>query len=825
MKVLAYAARALRREFRHGELRTLAAALILAVAALAAVATLGERVERAILANAAELIGGDLGVAARHTLPAEFAAEAARLGLRTNTNAEFPSVVFSGDKSQLVQILASDDAYPLRGTLIVRGSKGVERMTQAPPAGKAFADHAVLAALALRVGDTLQLAGRSLRIDGEIVRQPDGGQLFALAPRLIIALDDARNAGLLGAGSRARHRLMLAGDVDTLAQFTTWAKPRLDNAELVTVAEAQQNLRTAFDRGSAFLRLAALLSALLSGIAVTLAAQRFARRKTDEVALLRTLGLDGGRVLGVLATTLLLLAVPACLLGAGLGLILQEGVLHYARALLPSTSATLSLWPSIAAITVGFTVLIGFALPPLARLRDVPPVRVFQRAAGMRPRRFDLLYLLPPLVAFTLILSQSGDAAIASALGASLAGVALTALLTGLILIFALRRLGRRLTGALRFGLATLARRRTLSLIQITALALGFTAWLLLSVVGPSLLAAWRADLPSDTPNHFLLNLQTEQRIDVESRLDALGARNLNLMPLAVGKLIAINGHAPRAEDFNDRRANTAINREIRLSWSATLPAANKLIAGRWFVPDTMQPQLSVETLWVDMFGLKLGDIVTLSIGEQRIRANVTSIREVDWSSFRVNFFLLLDPVSAGRLPHSLLASFYLPPRNTAALGTLVRDHPNLSLIDIDALLDRVREIIDRVGMAVSWVLSFSLAAGLLVLIAALNVSAEERRFEAALLRTLGATHRQLATAVLGEFGLLGGIAGTIAAIGAATAGISLGHGVFKIAWSPPLGELALNVASAVALVTLAGWFGTRAIARTSPTLVLRREL
>lgn len=825
MNVLRFAARALRREFRHGELRTLAAALVLAVAALTAVATLGQRVERAIVASAAELIGGDLGVAARRELAPEYAAEAARLGLRSNRSAEFPSVVFAAGKSQLAQVNATDATYPLRGVLQVRLADGSEREVGAPAAGEVYADGLLLAALGLRPGDRLELAGRSLAIGGEILRQPDGGQLFSLAPRLLVALDDAQASGLLGVGSRARHKLMLAGDDAALTRFQDWAKPRLtDGAQLVTVAEAQQNLRSAFERGESFLRLAALLSALLSGIAVALAAQRYARRKVDEVALLRALGLGKQRVLATLSLTVLLLGIPACLAGAGLGLALQQGVLAYAGNLLPAAAPSPSLWPALAAIAVGLAVLVGFALPPLARLRDVPPMRVFQRAVGLRPRRFDLLYLLPPLVAFALIATQSGSAAIASALGGSLLGVTATTLLAGLALIWLLRRAGRGLPGALRFGLANLARRRGLSLIQATALALSFTALLLLAVVGPGLLAAWRADLPPQTPNQFLLNLQPEQRAPVEQQLLALGAKNVNLLPLAVGKLTAINGKTPRAEDYEDRRAAGWINGETRLSWSTTLPEANVLKGGTWFDGKAGEPQVSVERIWVDMLHIKLGDTLSFVVGDRTIDARVSSIREVDWTSFRVNFFVLLDPASAASLPHSFIASYWLPAERAVELRAVSREFPNLSLIDINAILDRVRDIIDRVSSAVMAVLGFSLIAGLLVLIAALNVSAEERRFETAMLRTLGARRGQLLATVLGEFALLGLIAGLIATLGAAAAGLSLGRGVFRIAWSPPLLPFALGLVAAVALVTLAGWLGTRGIARTSPLLVLRKE-
>jgi putative ABC transport system permease protein len=382
----------------------------------------------------------------------------------------------------------------------------------------------------------------------------------------------------------------------------------------------------------------------------------------------------------------------------------------------------------------------------------------------------------------------------------------------------------RGLAGALRFGLANLARRRALSLLQIVALALAITALDLLAVVGPSLLSAWRAELPPNTPNYFLINIQPEQLAGVSAALKKAGAENINTLPLAVSKLVAINGTPPRAEDYADRRAAGWINGETRMSWSAEVPPSNRVIQGKWFDAHPSEPEISVDEMWVDMFHLKLGDTLTLRVGDRDIVARVTSVRGVRWDSFRVNFFLLLDPQSAQGISYSDIASFHLPPDSTNALSLLSRDYPNVSMIDLNALLDRIRDIIARVGTAVTAVLAFSLAAGILVLFAALAATADERRFESALLRTLGAHRGQLVQAVLAEFAVVGLLAGIIAAVGAGAAGMWLARSVFRIsAYVPPMPALAVSIIAGALLVALAGLAGTRKLTRTSPLLVLRR--
>jgi len=825
VNVLKLALRTLRREWHLVELRTLAASLVLAVIALGVVATLSTRIERGILASAAELIGGDMGVSAAAPLPEPLLAEATTDGLKASRGASFRSVAFVGERSQLLDVQATDAAYPLRGTLEVRGADGRDSTARGLARGQVFLDHRAIVGLGIRPGQTVQIGGQDLAVAGELLRQPDGGELFALAPRALMNLDDANDAGLLSVGSRARHLLLVAGPPAGVAAWRSTvesgALPK--GSELITPEKVQERMRTAFDRAGAFLRLTALLSALLAGVAIALASARYARRKAPEVALLRALGTPRRRVVALLVTTLAGLALPSALIGMGIAVGLAQGAWYFASQLFDNIPTSLPLGPAFAAAAMGLAVLAGFALPPLVRLAEVPPVAVFRDSMERRVRRFDVLYLIPLVTAVALIWAQSDSAKLAGILAASLAGVAVVAALLSALLLVLARRVAPGAHPALRLGLAALARRRGLSLVQATALSLGLCALLLLAVVAPSLLEGWRRELPADTPNWFVLNLQDEQRTDFAAALDRLGAAKSNMMPLAVGKLTAINGTQIDRIDFGSEEARDSADRQLRLSWSDDIPPSNKVIAGTWPGASPAQAEVSVDTSWRDRYHLKLGDTLSFEVGEGTLDARVTTIRQVDWSSFRVNFFLLLDPKHAADLPHTWLTSFYLPKGHAEALSKLSRDYGNLSLIDVDALLDRVREIVDKVGGAVRWVLGFSLLAGALVLTAALAASAQERRKEAALLRTLGATRAQLRAAAACEFALLGLVAGLTAALGAAGAGLWLGHEVFRIEhFVPPVWPLVGAAALAALVVMLIGLFGTRRVLRTSPMALLR---
>lgn len=825
MNALRMARRGLRHEWRLPEVRTLILALLLAVLALGTVATLSTRVENAIVAGAADLIGGDAGVSAPAAIPSKLADKAHALGLVTSHTASFPTVAFADRRSQMLDVVAADRNWPLRGTLELAANDGSTRAAHGPPSGSIYLDPRALHGLNARMGEVIQLGGRELRIAGRIVRQPDGGQLFALAPRAVINLADARHMGLLGRGSRARHVLLVAGAPGARRSWQAWAAQHLpDNGELITPAQVQQRLRSAFDRAGAFLRLAALLAALLSGVAIALAARQYARRKTDEVALLRALGMPQRQIAGMLGSGITLLAVPAAVLGAVLALALATLAWQFADSLFPTAPTSLPVLPVLGAMAMGLAVLTGFALPPLLRLARLAPVAIFRRQLARPGWRSQSVYLVPLLVSGGLIWLQSHSLRMASILAGSLVAVALLTMLLSGALLWLARRVAGRAPTMLRLGLAALGRRRSLSVLQSTALAIGLTAMLALGVIAPALLDGWRRELPPDTPNWFVLNLQSDQRTGFRTGLETLGADQLNMMPLAVGKLAAINGTPVEKIEFADPRTRRQVERQIRLSWSGRLPPSNQVVAGHWHGPAPPRARVSIDENWRDRFGLKLGDRLRFEVGSKALEASVGSIRKVDWSSFRVNFFLLLDPAHAEALPHTWLASFHLPASRGDQLATLARDYPNLSLIDVDALLERIRGIIGQVAVAVRWVLLFSLLAGALVLAAALSTTQRERRHEAALLRTLGAHASQLRAAAACEFALLGLIAAITAALGAAGAGLWLARSIFKIAdFVPPLVPIAASTLAAAVLVMLLGLAGTRRVVRTPPLELLRK--
>lgn len=835
MNLLRHAWRALRREALAGDLLTVFAALVLGVAVMTAVGTLVNRVNLALTGSAAEMLGGDLGVAGRDDPPAAFADEAQRRGLAHTRLASFGSVLFQGDASQMASIKAVEAGYPLRGALRVRATPGGALIADAgmPAKGQAYADPRLLQALGLKAGDDLEFGAGTLRIAGIIESEPDaGGDLLTLSPTLLVNRADVEGTGLLGPGSRINYRLMFAGPATDIAAFRQWLLPQVKGMRLLSVNDTQRGVRQAFDLAGRFLGLSALLAVLLAGVATALAANRFALRRIDQVAILRCLGARQRDILAGLALQLLMLAVPACAIGIGLGMAAQEGLVQVLGSLVPQRLPLPEAMPALTGAGIGLLLLFGFGLPPLLRLRGVPPMRVLNRSFAALPPASLLAYVAALAASLVLAVQVTGDLKLALWVLGGLAGLAVAAGVVGFLLLQLLRGLQHRLHGNWRLGLAALTRRRMLAVMQLVGLSLSLCALLLLAVIGPGLLQQWRERLPADTPNYFLINIQPEQRDSVLAALQGLGADDASIEPMATGRLIAINGKPPLRVDRTPaddtqpqgegQRDDDDENRPLNFSWRSTFPPANTLVNGTFWTPDSTAAEASVEIGWAKRYGVYPGDRITIAVGEQEREFSVTSVRKADWNTFRPNFFVLLNPNAVGDTPHNLLSAFHLPAGQAAGLGALVRAQPNLSLLDVDAVISQVRDVMERVAQAVQLVMVFSLLAGVLVLLAALQATAGERRYDSAVLRTLGATRRQLRGAVLVEFGALGALAALLAVGAAAVIGVAVSQKVFELPLLPPWPGLLLGGLLGIALSLLAGWLGTRRILHTPPALALR---
>jgi putative ABC transport system permease protein len=808
---LRFTLRMLMRDLRAGELTVLALALVLAVAALTSVGFLADRVERAVVREAHQLLGGDLLLTADHPWPDTFRRAAQERGLRLAESASFPSMVAAGQGVQLAEIKAISTGYPLRGKLRIaprlNGDDGETADVPAP--GTVWPDERLASALALDRDAPLRLGTLAASVAAIVTLEPDRGiNPFALAPRLIVNLADLPATGLLQPGSRVNWRLHLAGDAAPIAAFRDWAKTRLGRGErLEDLENARPEIRNIIERAQRFLRLAALLSVVLAAVAVGLAARRYMQRHLDACAVMRCLGASERQILLIHGGEFILLGFAATLAGGALGYLIQWLLQALLAGLVAQSLPPPGWLPWVQGLAVGGVLVVGFVLPPLLRLKSVPTVRVLRREWGRTEPLSVASYLLGLASLAGLMLWMAGDARLG---GVVLAGFIIAVAVFALAGRGLLSLVGRiRVREGWRIGLANLRRRSGATLVQATALALGLTTLLLLTLAKDDLLAAWQAKVPPDAPNRFLINIQPDQRAAIAEFFGHAGLPAPRLEPMVRGRLTSVNGRKVNPGDFTEERAQRLVEREFNLSSRDDLPPGNRVIAGRWHAHGGSS-QFSVEQGLADTLNLHIGDELAFDIAGRPLVARISSLRKLEWDSMRVNFFVIAPHGSLDEQPTSYITSFHLAQGREPFIGELVRQFPNITVIDVAALLRQLQATLDQVTRAVEVVFGFALLAGLVVLYAALQASAGERRHELAVLRALGGRRRQLRHALVAEFAALGAIAGLLAGLAATAIGTALARWVFQLDYLPtpllPLVGLLVGMAG----VALAGLAATR---------------
>lgn len=827
MKLITMAWRLLGREYRSGELRLLALALVVAVAAVTAVGFFADRVRQALEREAHQMLGADLLLISDHPWAPAIGAEATAQGLKLAETRVFPSMVAAGEKFQLADIKAVSPGYPLRGELRIAPRRGVAdaAASATPDRGSVWLDERLSTALSAGVGDSVTIGRSTLRVAAILTQEPDRGiNFFSVAPRLMMHLDDLAATELIQVGSRVTYRLLVAGEPARMERFRGWVETRLGRGErLEDVRNARPEIRTALERAQRFLGFATLLTVVLSAVATALAARRYMQRHLDACAVMRCLGATHGALLrlhvalftGLAAAS----ALAGCLLGFGAHFILNAWLADLLNVALPAPS----LLPAGQGMLTAAVLLFGFAMPPVLRLAKVPTLRVLRREMGPPGASFLGGHALGLAFLAGLMYWVAGDATLGTwAVGGfAAAGVIFTLL----------ARVAVRLAGAVRGvghfgwrqGLANLERHSWASTVQIVALAIGLLAMLLLTVTRGELLAAWQRSSPPDAPNRFVINIQPDQVAPLQEEFAAQQMR-ITPAPMVRGRLVSIGGKPVSATNYaDDERAQRLVEREFNLSWRMDLPPGNRNVAGRWFTPgESGQGVASVEEGLAKTLGIAVGDQLEFAIGGENVPVRVVGLRKLDWDSMRVNFFVLTPPGVIDRFPASYLVSFHLPAGKEDLTHRLVERFPNLTVIDIGAIVRQLQAVMDQVAQAVQFVFLFTLAAGGIVLYAALVTAFDERRYELSIMRALGARRQQLRSALLSELAAVGALAGLIAGIAAGVIGQILAQKVFQLelGFNPWLPPAAMAIGAAVSVGT--GWLGMRRLLQTPPMVALR---
>ncbi|MFI8739751.1 ABC transporter permease [Stutzerimonas zhaodongensis] len=821
------ALRQLLRDARAGELRVLFFALLIAVAASTAIGYFGARLNDAMLLRATEFLGADLVLRGSAPAEPEQVEAGEQLQLQHARVVEFSSVVATDDNLQLTSVKAADDSYPLRGELRSAAAPyQPEQPGPGPQPGEAWAEARLFAALDLQIGDQIEVGNKPLRLTRVLTYEPDRvGDFYSLTPRVLMHLDDLEATGVVQPGSRVSYRELWRGSPEQLGAYEERIKADLQpHQRIETAKDGNRQIGGALGRAERYLNLASLAAVLLAGVAVALSAARFASRRFDASALLRCLGLSRREALMLYSLQLAYLGLFASTVGALLGWAAQHGLFFLLRELVVSEVPPATLWPALAGIATGLVALAGFALPPLAALGRVPPLRVLRRDMLPIPPSSWLVYGAAVIALGVIMWRLSLDLKITLAL---LGGGLLATVILGGLLLLALKGLRRALSGASltwRLGLGQLLRHPLAAAGQSLAFGLILLSMALIGLLRGELLDTWQNQLPDDAPNHFVLNVLPADRDAFAARIDALSNHVAPLYPVVPGRLVAINGEPVRQLVSKESQGERAIRRDLSLTWAQEIPADNRLTAGQWWPSARGElPGVSVEAELAESLQVQLGDRLSFTVGGLTRDVSVTSLREVNWDSFQPNFYMIFEPQTLEDIPATYMTSFHLPEGKDRELVQLARDFPSATILQVEALLSQLRSILSQVSLAVEYVLMFVLAAGLAVLFAGLQATLDERIRQGALLRALGAERTLLIRARRTEFGVLGAASGVLAALGCELVSALLYHFVFDLRWQPHPWLLLLPLIGAL-LVGAAGVLGTRRALNASPLNVLREN-
>ena len=816
--------RTLWRDARAGELRLLWVAVTLAVAALTSVAFFANRLEAGLERDARQLLGGDVVIASQDGQLQSFVQRAQQEGLRHVTTLVFPSMGRATDErggnARLIALKAVEDGYPLRGSLRVAGgqSQPDAATNTIPAAGQAWVDATLLAALELQVGDDLLLGDARLRISQLLTAEPDRGAGFmSFAPRVMINAQDLEATGLVQPASRITWRLAVAGEnAPAVARYEAWAKEQVGEhgrggRRVESLESGSPEMRRTLERGEKFLSLVALLAALLSAVAVALAARAFAQRHLDTAAMLRVLGQPQRSIALAYVFEFAVVGLLSSLLGVALGWGVHHGFVWLLSGLVAEGLPAANWWPVGFGVGMGLTLLFAFGLPPVLQLAQVPPLRVLRRDVGA----------LKPMSAGVLVVGVLGFAALLMAVSrdATLGAIAVggftvaTLLFAGLawLAVQLLRRLVKENTAPRWLILATrqLAARPGYAVIQVSSLAVGLLALVLLVLLRTDLVSSWRQATPPDAANRFVINIMPDQSEAFQSNLRAAGVSQYDWYPMIRGRLIEVNGQTVSPDSYADDRAQRMVEREFNLSHAEQMPEKNTIVAGQWLPGEA--DGASVEEGIAKTLNLKLGDTLVFDIGGARHSARLTSLRKVDWGSMRANFFIIFPVANLPDVPSTYMAA-YRAPRQAGFDNALLRQFPNVTNVDMDSTIAQVQRVLNQVIRAVEFLFAFTLAAGLVVLFAAVTATREERAREYALMRAMGAQSRLLRQVQRAELAGVGLLAGFLASVVAMLVGWALARWVFEFTWTAAWWVPVAGALAGALLALMAGWWGLREV-------------
>lgn len=874
--LLGLSMRLLWRDWQGGELRLLFFALVMAVTSVTGIALFTDRLEKALLLESANMLAADRIVSGRGLLPEEVLLEAQNRGLRTAETLSFTSMAFSGSANMLVAAKAVTDSYPLRGEVIIADAPFVRGtpIQSGPPPGEVWLESRALAALGLELGESVFVGEAELRVGKIIITEPDrsgGGMVDNAGPRLMLHMDDVEQTNVVQLGSRVSYRYLFADDdVDSLDDFETWFRAQEQwrgRFYIRDVRDESEEVSEALDRAESFLLLGSLFAVLLAGVAIALTAKRYSERHYDYVAILKTLGCTSAQISIIYLAIQLVLATIAVVVGCFLGWLIHLGILQLLQSILLVTLPQASLQPFVIGSLTAFICLLSFALPPLLALRETPPLRVLRKDMSQQKIGANVPYVFGILGTIFLVFWYSQDLVLTTVLVSSVAAIAAFLSIISYLFLRTSGSAGMKAGSAWMLAMTAARRRRKQNVLQVMVFSVTIMSLLILTLLRTDLIDEWQAQLPQDTPNHFMMNITQGQIEGIENFFAENGIEGNAFYPLISARVTRVNGDLPDPQDELDtdgdrgtltegaqleevepdeealaaiegtqrqaadaQQTDTESGRRVRgnlsrrqVTWADELPDDNRITNGQWWGSDVAPGYVSIEQEYAEWLDLELGDMLEFEVNQQVVTAEVSNFRSVRWDNMQPNFFIIFSPGTLDHLGATFLSTALMEREQKMLLNDLIRLFPTIVVIEIDALIEQIQTIIAQVTSAIELISILVLACGALVLLSCVNATLDERFHENAILRTLGAGKKLILSSLLIEFASIGMVAGLIATIGAEASLYYLQEQVFEQDFSFHYWVWLAGPLLGMVIIAGLGMNSTRKVVSTSPLNVLRQ--
>ena len=866
------ALRLLWRDWRGGEIRLLFIALVMAVTSVTGIALFTDRLEKALILESANILAADRVLISRQPPPEAILDYAESLGLRTARILSFTSMAFSDSGNMLVAAKAVSSEYPLRGEVIIADEPFIRGLpiVSGPPPGEVWLESRALSALDIDVGDSVFVGEAELTVSKIIIAEPDrqqAGMLDNAGPRLMLSMDDVEQTNVVQVGSRVSYRALFAGEeLETLASFSEWISEEYPGEYRIRdVRDESEEISDALNKAESFLLLGSLFAVLLAGVAIALTAKRYAERHYDYVAILKTFGCTSNEIGVIYLAIQSVLVFISIIVGCVLGWLVHHVILRLLQAVITVDLPAAGFEPFVIGSLTAVICLLSFALPPLLALRATPPLRVLRKDLDQQKFGANVPYVFGIGGTIFLVYWYSQSLVLTTVLVTAVAGIALFLSAVSYLLLRSSGSVGMKAGSAWKLAMTAARRRRKQNVLQVMVFSVTIMSLLILTLLRTDLIDDWQGQLPENTPNHFMMNITESQINGIESFFAENGVDSNAFYPLISARVISVNGEIPEPEEeLNADEERSSITEDAQsedegsrydqarseldaatgnseeaeeqgqgqvqgrlgrrqVTWADDLPPDNLITDGAWWPEAVDAGYVSIEDEYAGWLDIEIGDRVEFEINQQTVFAEVSSFRSVRWDNMQPNFFIIFSPGTINHLGATFISTALMERDQKILLNDLVRLFPTMVVIEIDALIEQVQNIIAQVTSAIELISVLVLVCGALVLLACVNATLDERFHENAILRTLGAGKRLILSSLLIEFASIGALAGIIATIGAEGSLYYLQEEVFEQEFNVHYWVLVAGPLLGMVLIAGLGMNSTRQVVSTSPLNVLRK--